>query len=56
MLMLHGGNDEEGAHGAGHGGMGHGDAGLVAGSTSGGNEDGWVPAWLLFLSLVRTSY
>lgn len=40
VLLLHGGNDEEGAHGAGHGGMGHGDAGLVSSNAASGPDEG----------------
>lgn len=28
VLLLHGGSEAEGAHGSGHGSMGHGDSGL----------------------------
>ncbi|ORY73821.1 cation efflux family-domain-containing protein [Leucosporidium creatinivorum] len=51
VLLLHGGNDEEGAHGAGHGGMGHGDAGMVGSNAAAGPEEGIIlPIVLLSLS------
>ncbi|KAK4049868.1 hypothetical protein OIV83_003924 [Microbotryomycetes sp. JL201] len=49
VLLLHGANEDEGAHGSGHGGMGHGDAAL--GNMGQSLNDGVAyPVWLLLLS------
>ncbi|GAA5948506.1 hypothetical protein JCM3775_004193 [Rhodotorula graminis] len=55
VLLLHGPHDAEGAHGAGHGGVGHGEGLAVLGGGGGGGSEGGgdsiaLPVRVLFLS------